>query len=62
MRDAPSLAQVSKPVPCLVKQTDIFVMDGSNVAVEYMYDKNGNLTKDYNKKIVDIQYNPLNLR
>ena len=36
-------------------------MDGANVAVEYTYDANGNLKKDYNKKIVDIQYNALNL-
>jgi RHS repeat-associated protein len=36
-------------------------MDGANVATEYVYDKNGNLIKDYNKKIVDIQYNALNL-
>jgi len=36
-------------------------MDGANVAVEYTYDANGNLKKDYNKKIVDIQYNSLNL-
>ena len=36
-------------------------MDGANVAVEYAYDTNGNLKKDYNKKIVDIQYNSLNL-
>ncbi len=36
-------------------------MDGADVATEYVYDKNGNLTKDYNKKIVDIQYNALNL-
>ncbi len=36
-------------------------MDGADVAVEYTYDANGNLKKDYNKKIVDIQYNSLNL-
>ena len=28
---------------------------------EYLYDTNGNLTKDLNKKITDIQYNFLNL-
>ena len=27
----------------------------------YAYDANGNLTKDLNKNIVDIQYNSLNL-
>jgi len=35
--------------------------DGANITTEYIYDKNGNLKKDYNKKIVDIQYNSLNL-
>lgn len=35
--------------------------DGSSMEVEYCYDKNGNLTKDLNKNIVDIQYNHLNL-
>ena len=35
--------------------------DGANVTIEYEYDKNGNLTKDLNKKITDIQYNYLNL-
>jgi len=35
--------------------------DGANVTTEYIYDMNGNLKKDYNKKIVDIQYNSLNL-
>ena len=33
-----------------VKQTDV-----------YAYDKNGNMTKDLNKDITDIQYNCLNL-
>ena len=36
-------------------------IDGSNLPVEYAYDENGNLTKDLNKKIADIQYNLLNL-
>lgn len=35
--------------------------DGANAATEYEYDENGNLTKDLNKKIADIQYNYLNL-
>ena len=35
--------------------------DGSSSEVEYFYDANGNLTKDLNKNIVDIQYNHLNL-
>lgn len=35
--------------------------DGNSSEVEYFYDLNGNLTKDLNKNIVDIQYNYLNL-
>ncbi len=35
--------------------------DSANAATEYEYDENGNLTKDLNKKITDIQYNYLNL-
>ncbi len=35
--------------------------DGVDKKVEYEYDANGNLIKDLNKKIVDIQYNILNL-
>lgn len=35
--------------------------DGASSEVEYFYDANGNLTKDLNKNIVDIQYNFLNL-
>ena len=35
--------------------------DAAHETVEYAYDKNGNLTKDLNKKITEIQYNILNL-
>ena len=35
--------------------------DGANQSVEYLYDKNGNLTKDLNKNIYAIEYNLLNL-
>ena len=35
--------------------------DGDNQEIEYTYDANGNLTKDLNKNISDIQYNYLNL-
>ena len=35
--------------------------DNSKQATEYIYDDNGNLTKDLNKKITNIQYNYLNL-
>ena len=35
--------------------------NGTNTGDDYAYDGNGNLTKDLNKNIVDIQYNVLNL-
>ncbi|TGY41290.1 RHS repeat domain-containing protein [Bacteroides caecimuris] len=35
--------------------------DNASETVEYAYDKNGNLTKDLNKNISEIQYNILNL-
>ena len=35
--------------------------DTAHETVEYAYDKNGNLTKDLNKNISEIQYNILNL-
>ena len=35
--------------------------DAVKQADEYAYDKNGNMTKDLNKDITDIQYNCLNL-
>lgn len=35
--------------------------DGDSAAIEYFYDANGNLIKDLNKKITEIQYNYLNL-
>lgn len=35
--------------------------DGVKQSNEYAYDANGNLTKDLNRNIVDIQYNCLNL-
>ena len=35
--------------------------DAAHETVEYEYDKNGNLAKDLNKKISEIQYNILNL-
>ena len=35
--------------------------DGADSAQEYEYDENGNVTKDLNKSILSIEYNPLNL-
>lgn len=40
---------------------DFEFKDGANLPVEYLYDANGNLTQDLNKKITNIQYNCLNL-
>ncbi len=36
-------------------------INGANTSNEYTYDQNGNLTKDLNKNISNIQYNSLNL-
>ena len=36
-------------------------INGASTNNEYTYDANGNLTKDLNKNITDIQYNSLNL-
>ncbi|WKN43205.1 DUF6443 domain-containing protein [Tunicatimonas pelagia] len=36
-------------------------MDGSTVAIEYLYDGSGNLTQDLNKSLDSIGYNHLNL-
>lgn len=37
-------------------------IDGSNsTGNEYIFDKNGNLQQDYNKKVTKVQYNSLNL-
>lgn len=41
--------------------TGMEFVDRADSLVEYAYDANGNLTKDLNKKIADIQYNVLNL-
>jgi len=35
--------------------------DHSNQTIEYNYDANGNMTRDYNKEIQEVQYNHLNL-
>lgn len=36
-------------------------VDGVDVENEYVYDANGNMTEDFNKKILKIEYNLLNL-
>jgi hypothetical protein len=39
-----------------------FMDNGSYGTVEYEYDNNGNLASDYNKGILSISYNHLNLQ
>ena len=36
-------------------------VDGADAETEYVYDANGNITQDFNKKISKIEYNSLNL-
>ena len=36
-------------------------VDGTNAEIEYEYDENGNLTKDLNKNVLNIEYNCLDL-
>uniref|UniRef100_A0AB33J0G4 DUF6443 domain-containing protein n=1 Tax=Prevotella sp. GTC17254 TaxID=3236794 RepID=A0AB33J0G4_9BACT len=36
-------------------------VDGVDMGKEYVYDANGNMTQDYNKKISKIEYNSVNL-
>ena len=36
-------------------------VDGADAETEYVYDANGNMTQDFNKKISKIEYNSLNL-
>ena len=45
----------------LFKATDDGFNDRADEETEYEYDENGNMTKDLNKNIADIQYNFLNL-
>lgn len=55
------LKSVSDSAPFSACHDGFEFKDGSSSEVEYGYDENGNLTKDLNKNIVDIQYNYLNL-
>ncbi len=47
--------------PTLSTAISMDFRSGTNAIVQYYYDTNGNLTKDLNKGISDIQYNSLNL-
>ena len=59
--DGNLLQSVSDDASASVYDNGFEFKDGTNSEVEYFYDANGNLTKDLNKKITDIQYNCLNL-
>ena len=55
------LSRVEDAVSTAAYGTNTAFVNGASVAGEYAYDVNGNLTKDLNKGITDIQYNVLNL-
>ena len=55
------LSRVDDAVSTAAYGTNTAFVNGASVAGEYAYDANGNLTKDLNKGITDIQYNVLNL-
>ena len=45
----------------IVCKNGAYFQDDKQMEVEYLYDANGNMTQDLNKKIVRIEYNLLNL-
>ena len=55
------LSRVDDAVSTVAYGTNTAFVNGASAAGEYAYDVNGNLTKDLNKGIADIQYNVLNL-
>ena len=55
------LSRVEDAVSTAAYGTNTAFVNGASTAGEYVYDVNGNLTKDLNKGITDIQYNVLNL-
>ena len=55
------LSRVDDAVSTAAYGTNTAFVNGASAAGEYAYDANGNLTKDLNKGITDIQYNVLNL-
>ena len=55
------LSCVEDAVSTAAYGTNTAFVNGTSTAGEYAYDANGNLTKDLNKGITDIQYNVLNL-
>ena len=55
------LSRVEDAVSTAAYGTNTAFVNGASAAGEYAYDVNGNLMKDLNKGITDIQYNVLNL-
>ncbi|NCC11575.1 MAG: RHS repeat-associated core domain-containing protein, partial [Bacteroidia bacterium] len=55
------LIKVEDAAPTFAVSESTDFKNGVNQAIEYTYDKNGNLTKDLNKGISIISYNSLNL-
>ncbi|SHI36498.1 DUF6443 domain-containing protein [Bacteroides stercorirosoris] len=55
------LKAINDAVTTMAYNNSFEFKNGANATTEYMYDANGNLTKDLNKNITDIQYNFLNL-
>ena len=59
--DGNQLESVSDNVTLSAALSGMEFEDNADLATEYVYDANGNLIKDLNKNIIDIQYNFLNL-
>lgn len=59
--DGNKLQKVTDDAPTLNTYNSMQYVDGVNTANEFSYDQNGNLTKDYNRKISSATYNLLNL-
>ncbi len=59
--DGNKLTKVEDAVSAAAYGINTNFVNGVNVATEYVYDANGNLTQDLNKNISNIQYNVLNL-
>lgn len=55
------LQAVNDDVTSIVSNYNSEFKDGAKQSVEYSYDSNGNLIQDLNKKMIEIQYNCLNL-
>lgn len=61
LREGDQLTKVTDAVTSATASGSMDFRDGANVATEYTYDANGNMTSDLNKGITNIQYNFLNL-